>query len=80
MLSTAIQILFWLVVWFLASIPLGILLGWVIRVGREGQTRPMDDAGSSHHAQRGDLIAATGPASHLRRARRRRSHTVRAEL
>ncbi len=80
MSSTTIQILSWLVVWFLASIPLGVLLGWLLRVAREGQAHPLDETGSIDWAQRRGLIAAADPASDLRRARRRRGIAVRAEL
>jgi hypothetical protein len=71
-MSIVTQILFWLVVWFLVSIPLAILAGQLLRRARKAQTRRNDELGSNHRAQRRRFIAAADPPSYLRRAKKRR--------
>ena len=70
-MSIVTQILFWLVVWFLVSIPLAFLAGQLLRRARKAQTRRNDELGSNHRAQRRHFIAAADPPSDLRRARKR---------
>ena len=77
MMSVVTQILFWLFVWLLVSIPLAILAGQLLRRARKVQTRRTDQLGSNHQAQRRHVIAATDPRSDLSRTRKRRGLAAR---
>ena len=76
-MSIVTQILFWLVVWFLVSIPLAIVVGKQLRKVRRAQTRQYEGPGANRrkHSQR--PTAAADPRSHLRRGDKRRAVAAR---
>ena len=72
MMSIVTQILFWLVVWLLVSIPLAIVIGKQLRSVRKMQTRPVDEVGPNHQTQRKHFNAAAERRSALRSASKHR--------
>lgn len=76
-MSIMSQILFWLFVWFLASIPLAILVGHLLRGARRAQTRQYDGPGANRQNHRQRHIAAADSHSNLRRTEKRRALAAR---
>ena len=69
MMSIMGQILFWLVVWFLVSIPLAMIVGHVLRSARRAQTRQYDAPNVNRQKRRQHPIAVADSRADLRRAK-----------